>query len=272
MEYTPEFNEFLKIAHNCNQTYVGYGNPNASILIVANEPGADDESLITNDLLQNLEKWKSNLSGVSMDEVENMFDDNDKLVWNRLNPLWPYKGQKFLQIRIKKDGEGIGRIVNEDKRPTSRSWRQYQKLIDMIRSHENKCERRKEDELDFFRYAFITDFSAAYGKSSKDISKEARLESIMERLPLFNSAFVTHFPIIIVASGHYIRDFKPLTDLRDVFQGFVDVELIKDDKGWRNIHYSEDKKRILIHTHHFASAITDEYLEEIARLCKGYGR
>ena len=94
----------------------------------------------------------------------------------------------------------------------------------------------------------------------------------MERLPLFNSAFVTHFPIIIVASGHYIRDFKPLTDLRDVFQGFVDVELIKDDKGWRNIHYSEDKKRILIHTYHFASAITDEYLKEIARLCKGYGR
>lgn len=255
MEYTPEFREFLAIAQKCKQAYVGYGNPNASILIVANEPGAVDKFLIKNDLQRNLEMWKKNLSGKSMESVEDIFNRDNTLDWDKFNPLWPYKGQHFT--------------IGNEFRHTSRSWLQYQKLIDMIISPKNECERSKYDQLDFFRHAFVTDFSAVYGRSSKDIPKETRLQSIMERLPLFNSAFITHFPIIIVASGHYVRDFKPLTDLRNVFQGFVDVELIKDDKGWRNIHYSEDKKRILIHTHHFASAIKDEYIKEIARVCKG---
>ena len=267
MEYTHEFKEFLEIAKKCNQTYVGHGNPNASILIVANEPGTVDESLITNDLLKNLEKWESNLSGIGIDEVKNMFDDSDELVWTRFNPLWPYKGQKFSQIKVKKDEEGIVRIVNAVKRPTSRSWLQYQKLIDMINSPKNESKRRKEDQLDFFRHAFVTDFCAIYGKSSNDISRDARLKSIKERLPLFSSAFISHFSIIIVASGHYIRDFEPLNDLRNVFQGFDKVELINDSLGWRNIHYSVDRKRILIHAKHFASTISDKYLQAIAAEC-----
>ena len=41
MEYSKEFRELLEIAEKFNQTYVGDGNPNAKILIIANEPAAD---------------------------------------------------------------------------------------------------------------------------------------------------------------------------------------------------------------------------------------
>lgn len=118
------------------------------------------------------------------------------------------------------------------------------------------------------------DFSQEYGKHSKDISPQKREVSIKNRLPLFHSAFVSHFPIIIVASGHYVRDIPILNDLRKVFSGFEDVEFKNDKPGWLNIHKSRDGKRILIHTKHFASAITStkkgDYLQQIAELCSPY--
>ena len=252
MEYTPEFKEYLKTAEKCGQTYVGHGNPNASILIVANEPGTIDDCLITNDLQKNLEKWENNLSGKGLESVEDMLI-GDRLDWQKFNPLWPFKGQHFT--------------IGKEYRHTSRSWFQYQKLVDMMYSAHYECNRKREDSLDFFEHAFITDFSAIPGEHSECISREKRLDSIKRRLPLFSSAFISHFPIIIVASGHYIRNFEPLNDLRNVFQGFDKVELINDSLGWRNIHYSVDMKRILIHAKHFANAISDKYLQAIAAEC-----
>lgn len=257
MVYSTHFKEFLDLAEQYGQSYIGHGNPNANILVVANEPGTVDENFIKNDLNRNLSLWKTNLStNQSIDVLPEMFNDNHVLDWSKFNPLWPYKKQKF---------------TTSDARPsnrhTSRSWLQYQKLIDMVFDKNHKCFRGKTDSIDFFKRAFITDFSAVYGLRSSDISRTAREESITNRLPLFSSDFISHFPVIIVASGHYIRDFKQLNDLRRVFPGFNSVELIKDDLGWRNIHYNEERNRILIHTLHFASAIKDDYLSAIAKNC-----
>ena len=255
MEYTQEFRDFLTLAKNCEQTYVGYGNPNADILIVANEPGVKEKLFIEKDLNRNLDLWNYNLPGKAMDSVEDMLY-GDILHWDKFNPLWPFKGQHFT--------------IGKEFRHTSRSWLQCQKIVDMIYSESHECNRHKNDSLDFFKRAFITDFSAVYGKSSKDIDPERRSESIIQRLPLFGSSFISHFSIIIVAAGHYIRDINQLNDLRKVFQGFNRVELVDDELGWRNIHKSEDEKRILIHTKHFASAISDDYLEAIAKECSSF--
>lgn len=270
MLFSREFKDYLSLAEECGQTYVGHGNPNASILIVANEPGVVNDDFIKYDLEKNLEKWKADLSVRSMDNVDVMFDGNHNLVWEKFNPLWPYKGQCLTQIRTTIDSEGKTIILNKDKHPTSRSWIQYQKLVDMIYSEHHECNRQKDDSLDFFERAFITDFSAVYGKSSKEIDPEKRCESIIQRLPLFGSSFISRFPVIIVASGHYIRDIEPLHDLRKVFHGFNKVEMVDDAFGWRNIHYSEDGKRVLIHSMHFASAISDDYLRAIAKVSSPY--
>lgn len=255
MEYTPRFRDFLEITKKCEQTYLGYGNPNAQILIVANEPGTTDNNLIEHDLNQNLQKWNDNLPGKAMDSVEDMLY-GDYPHWEQFNPLWPFKGQHFT--------------IGDKYRHTSRSWLQCQKLVDMIYSECHECNRQKEDSLDFFKRAFITDFSSVCGKRSNDISPDERLASIIKRLPMFASDYISHFPVIIVASGHYIRDIEPLHDLRKVFHGFDKIEFINDAFGWRNIHYSEDGKRILIHTKHFASAISDNYLRKIALACTSF--
>ena len=56
MEYTQEFRDFLAIAKKCEQTYVGYGNPNADILIIANEPGVKEDLFVEKDLNRNLDQ------------------------------------------------------------------------------------------------------------------------------------------------------------------------------------------------------------------------
>lgn len=269
--YSQEFKDFLEIAKKCNQTYVGNGNPNAPILIVANEPGVVNESIIKNDLEKNRERWEINsIKQQDLDSLENVFNHDKKVDWNKFNPLWPYKGQYCTQIRVKKEADCIIKVLNENKFPTSRSWIQYQKFVNLVYG---KSEEVKGQPLDFFRHAFITDFSAVYGKHSNEISYKERLDSITQRLPLFASEFISHFPIIVVASGHYIHDFKPLNDLRKVFKGFnKDVETVIDECGWRHIHYSDDKKRVLIHAYHLASAIKNEYLKRIADVCKNDNR
>ena len=248
MEYSKEFRELLEIAEKFNQTYVGHGNPNAKILIIANEPAADintdfGKELIDRDLNRNRTRWDENISKEQdQDSLEECFNNDDTVDWNKFNPLWPFKGQRYCQIRFKK---GTNKPSNPDKRPTSRSWKQYQKLVDMIYDKEHECKRKQNEILDFFRHAFIMDFSQEYGKHSKDISPQKREDSIKNRRPLFRSAFVSHFPIIIVASGHYVRDIPVLNDLRNVFSGFEDVvvKFENDEHGWRNIHNSRDGKR-----------------------------
>lgn len=268
MDYNDAFKDYLDLAEQCGQSYVGHGNPNTNILIVANEPGTVDKYIITNDLNRNLTLWRNNVDiHQSIDSLPEMFFEDHSLDWEKFNPLWPFKGQMFSQIRTRKFSKNKVEIVNSKSHPTSRSWLQYQKLVDMIYDKDQKCYRRKDEPIDFFKHAFITDFSAIYGLKSSDISIAAREASITDRLPLFSSDFISHFPIIIVAAGHYIRDIKALGDLRTVFPGFCKVERVKDDLGWRNIHYNEDRKRILIHTKHFASAIKDPYLSQIAKLC-----
>jgi hypothetical protein len=276
MEYSKEFRELLEIAEKFNQTYVGHGNPNAKILIIANEPAADKNTdfgrdLIKYDLDGNLEHWNTNLNidKLDQDSLEEWFDDAHYGDWNKFNPLWPFKGQRYCQLRFKK---GSDKEFNFSKRPTSRTWKQYQKLLDMIYHPEHECNRKQNDTLDFFKHAFVMDFSSEYGKTSKDIDSKLREDSISARLPLFKSAFISHFPVIIVAAGHYIDNIEILNDLREVFSGFEDVEVQKkiDEPGWRNIHKSQDGKRILIHTKHFASSVKDPYLKEIAKLCSPF--
>ena len=268
MDYSDAFKDYLDLAEQCGQSYVGHGNPNANILIVANEPGTVDKFIIENDLNRNLTLWRNNVDiHQSIDSLPEMFFEDHCLDWEKFNPLWPFKGQKFSQIKTRNVSKDKVEIVNTKSHPTSRSWLQYQKLVDMIYDINQECNRGKDEPIDFFKQAFITDFSAVYGLKSSDISIVAREKSITDRLPLFSSDFIRHFPIIIVASGHYVRDFKRLNDLTKVFSDFCHVDKVKDELGWRNIHYNKDHNRILVHAKHFASAIKDSYLSQIAKLC-----
>ena len=60
MEYKESFSEVLSIAEHIGEHYIGHGNPNGPILIIANEPGTINEYTLRIDLDKNLEIWKAN--------------------------------------------------------------------------------------------------------------------------------------------------------------------------------------------------------------------
>ncbi len=265
MDYPQTFSDVLTLADSIGETYIGHGNPLAPVLIVANEPGTVSEWQLTNDFSKNLERWKKNKDCLlGIEDVACAFDDNNNLLADRFNPLYPYRGQRYVKVRWPKDDKKHeGEPVNKEKRPTSYSWKQYQKLIDII--FRPGYIRNSSDNLDFFSQSFITDFSSACALKSSQVDKSVRGKSIHNRLNLFRTPFFNSFPVTIVAAGHYIDGIKELNDLTTVFPRYRYMGLIKNSLGWLNIHYRDDGEGILIHCKHFASCISDDYLKFIAR-------
>lgn len=247
---------FARLLKNTSEEYIGVGNPDAKILIIANEPGIADEEQSNKEVACNRKMWQA------VDKGDFPAKDNAEY-----NPRFPFRGQLYT-VYSKKNGRGEG--------GTSRTWYNYQKLIDCLRG----VERGKRIPLDFHDFCFSTDFSSVCAKKSGEIDRNPKLckkreESIACRAGsgnnFFSENFFQHFPIVIVASGHYIKQFKHIFNPKDLF-GFEDYRLhdVEDDKGkkigWINIHEcGGESPKLLLHTKHFSSSISDKYIAEIAK-------
>lgn len=140
MEYSVDFENMVK-SHQ--DKFIGYGNPNAKILIVV--PKIDDERLdIYNG--KNAKQWLDNIENhTDFDNVEDFFVDG-KQIGNEstFNPLYPFKGQRDV-LRKSKDGT----IICNDG--TSLSWHRYQDLF-------SDLQWEVTDRIDFFKCTFYTIF------------------------------------------------------------------------------------------------------------------
>lgn len=246
MEYKKEFIELidsLKNENDENLRFVGLGNPNSKILIIGKECSFDlkkneqDRFLYKLGNQDNLQQWIYNIENGIGQETLPCWENNPDLY----NPLYPYKGQFNKVIRNNNDG-------------TSRTWVQYQKLIDKI------LQKDKPEKIDFHKYAFITELSDYPMPSSK--KSEKTKESINIRCKkFFSHDFFRTFPIIIVPCCHYIRDYK--INLEETFnQKFQRTD---DDGEWINVHRNGD--RVLLHTRHL-SMCSDRLIEKIASYIK----
>lgn len=246
---------FTRLLENTSEEYIGVGNPDAKILIIANEPGIDKDNKeqYDNEVACNHEMW-------------NAVDKGDFPAKAEYNPRFPYRGQLYTiySEKVRRGGGG-----------TSRTWYNYQKLIDCLRG----IERGKRTPLDFHDFCFSTDLSNICAKKSGKIDEDPKLceereKSIVRRAGsdnnFFSEDFFQHFPIVIVASGHYIKKFKHIFNPKDLF-GFEDYRShdVEDDKGkkigWINIHEcGGESPKLLLHTKHFSSSISDKYIAAIA--------
>lgn len=255
MKYTKEFNILLDHMSN---GYIGHGNPNAKILFIGQEPAIDreiNEEDYKRDIAGNAEQWRNIVStGMGYASV-----DHSKIEFG--SPLHPWANQKY-QVRSK-----LQDTVFRGEEGTSRTWYNYQKLINKIYDAYSN-ERRpmtKDDYLDFHRLSFHTDMSAAALKNHST-TDEGR-NSVMERRYLLSSDFFRKFPIVIAAVGHFPRDTYGNTYFEDVFS----VEFIgNEDTGtgmWMNVSLRDNKNNpmLLIHTPQFGGAITDQYLDNVAK-------
>jgi hypothetical protein len=248
--------------------YVGCGNPNASILIIASEPAIDlkeepkterekrEKERHKWEIIENNEKWHKWLNkGVAETIVhDGVIDDISKF-----SPRFPYKGQKYsVRSEVKKGDVTRIRSVSG----TSKTWYNYQKLMDKVRG----LKRSKEDLLDFHDICFTSELSTCCARKSNEVDEEERIDSISRRAgktnAFFSSDFFQAFPIVIVASKNYISRYRGVFSVEDLFGLPADSKRLHD--GFYTYSRQGDSPKLLICCRHFASHLSDSYIDEIA--------
>ncbi|AJH16555.1 hypothetical protein [Myroides profundi] len=259
MGYTKNFKDLIAI--NKDELYIGKGNPMGKILFIGKEAAIDVESSreeYSSEIKGNYLNWVNNIdNNLSQEEVQNWFEDNTSF-----NPLYPYKGQKNTVYSI----DATGKVKGEGG--ASKTWFNYQKLYDKIYNKGVKSEY-----INFLENSFITELSEASGKKSANVDSKERIASLEKRKVFLSNTFYLDFPIIIVAAGHYVRDFD--IDIEKIFNVKFDTECSTIDvtkTNYINVHYDslKDPKRVVIHTNQLSIGITDELLEEIALKVKQF--
>lgn len=242
MEYRKEFVELIDSLSNeddKNLRFVGLGNPNSNILIIGKECSFESEECFLYKLQNqdNLQQWIYNIENKIELETLPCWENNPDLY----NPLFPYKGQ-------------FNKVIRNNNGGTSRTWVQYQKLIDRI------LQKDKPKMIDFHKYAFITELSDVPMPNSR--KSEKTKESINIRCQkLLSHDFFKAFPVVIVPCGHYVRDYK--INLEEIFnQKYQGTD---DDGEWINVH--NNGNRILLHTRHL-SGCSNRLIEKIADYVK----
>lgn len=237
--------------------YIGHGNPNAKILFIGQEPAIDPEANELQYHLEisgNAEKWKNIVSN-------RMGYETIDISKEEFSPLHPYVNQKFQVASKNKNGHFRG------KEGTSRTWYNYQKLVNKILDlySGNRKTMTKDDYLDFHRLSFHTDMSDATSKKHSN-TLEGR-KSVIDRVSLLSSDFFRKFPVVIAAVGHFSRDTYGDSYFVDLFNvDFLGNESSEKSK-WMNISIrkSPNNPMLLIHTPQFSAAISDQYLDKMAR-------
>lgn len=266
-DFPISFKQLLTATKEGNE-YIGCGNPNASILIIASEPAIDlkkepkterekrEEERHRREIIENNEKWHKWLNeGVAETIVhDGVIDDISKF-----SPRFPYKGQKYsVRSEVKKDDVTHIRSVSG----TSITWYNYQKLMDKVRG----VNRSKADLLDFHDICFTSELSTCCAKKSNEVDEKERKDSISRRAgktnAFFSSNFFQAFPIVIIASKSYISRYKGVFSLEDLFGLPADSK--KSYDGFYTYSRQGDSPKLLICCRHFASRLSDSYINEIA--------
>lgn len=249
--------------------YIGVGNPNAKILIIGKESAIDltkeeKKRQYEREVVNNYMNWKDKVAFIDVDKGEQWKKDINAVI----DPMYPYRGQRFVKYYIrKKDGAEIGRGG------TSTTWYNYQKIINRMESI--SLEEARKSTICFHEYCFSTELSSESAEYSKEADPKKRKESIKRNRELLKLPFYQQFPIVIVAAGHYPKEFG--IDLEELFGVKWDGKTIdRDDncklkRNWLNVHLGNQPK-LLIHTNQLSINITDELLRLIAEKCDEFAK
>lgn len=182
--------------------FIGYGNPNADILIVGKEcthnMGDEDEDY-KKFYEPNYNHWYETVfcghecsyrSGVEPYTFEA----------GNFHPINPY--YKLINKKQSKNKE-IGRPG-----PT---YYYYQRLVEKIRNYANE-EIVKSDYIDFFKDCFITEMCGICRPNDQNLTKKQHQEikdNIRERLDwMCETNFFNQFKVVILACGPYAEAIK----------------------------------------------------------------
>lgn len=256
MNYNDNFLKALLKCKNKN-LYLGTGNPNAKILIIGKE-------CALNKTVQ-LEDYQTKLE----DErklVEENLQGWQKLVNNEplqysIDQSYPYKGQENkINKKLKNDQYNGG---------TSSTWTKYQKLYETI-----YCNGVKNEKVTFHENIFITELNQIPSANSNEQNLLLRKESIKKRVEYFFPLdFIQRFPVVVLACGHYSRDFNiNICNLFGVEFDGQTKEVNGNKLQWYNLHHEISGKnpKLLIHTKQLSGSITNDFINEIGVTIKDF--
>ena len=187
MEYPETFKQL--VADSDCPDFIGWGNPNAKILLLHNDPVINISKKPTSrrytpEITNNKRDWENNIANnTGFDEV---FDNYST---TRLcgNPLYPYCWQKY-QLKRQKSG------ISSDEYTNLKCY-QSQKLINEIFHKDSD----RNANLDFYKYCFISNVSeksARYYRLANPL--EAHKTYVCNRQKFLLKDFFKQFPIIIM--------------------------------------------------------------------------
>ena len=259
MIYPKDFEQLIRSTNAPD--FIGWGNPNAKILLLGKEPAIDlgkegGRIQYETEVKHNRADWSENIA------QQTGFDDVVAQWGIYGNPLCPHGWQKYRVTNLDKDGN-----YPEGKEGTARTWYQYQKLTDMIFGKT----LGRDDFLDFHKYCFSTDMSDIAALESSRTEPEKTKTSIEERKRFFSHDFFKRFPIIIAAVSHYPKKYAGDIYFKDTF----DVEWMQQKSdgtpgAWINVNEDAGTPRLLLHTCQFSASLSDEYFERIAALVRNF--
>jgi len=236
--------KFEGLVNNCiqNNQHVGLGNPNAKILFVGKEAGAN-------------------------------IDDE---LYDGMGQSWKNKEMDYSTRYIPCE-----ELKNKKLRNGNHTWQKYQKLFELIFSDQiNNKEingRSEPYEITFVENIFTTELSnlAAPNKREAKENKDFT-EALKHRKKHFwKSDFIKQFPIVLIfaTDNQYIETYQgEVCELFDVeFQ--EPVKFAKSNKYW--IHYAKNEKhkaypKLVIHTRQLTNGASNELIESLAHEIKSF--
>src|SRR5690606_18800860 len=122
----------------------------------------------------------------------------------------------------------------------------------------------KQERINFQKEFFITELNDFPSKKSYNHSRmnELRNGSIHKRKELFGKPFFKSFPVVVIATGHYPRNYG--FDIERIFEVEWTKETIPVRNSWYNAHYSSDNKRMLIHTRQLSTSVSNDLINALS--------
>jgi hypothetical protein len=210
--------------------YLGLGNPDSSILVISKEAG---EEIGTESYHGTVKNW-------------------NETVYNYTKKFTP-EDAKLLNL--------------------NHTWQRYQKLYEQIlKNLEIAYDKKDKYEISFVENIFTTELSHLPAKNTNEAKNQENfeIELAKRKEDFFKSKFIDNFQIVLIFANDnkYIETYTG--EVCELFK--VNFDRIYDyngkDKIW--LHYSSEKRKILIHTRQLTNSIGSELIKTIAEIVANF--
>lgn len=221
-----------------NPYFIGFGNPEADILILGKEKGFDiyrGTDLFIKESINNTLHWKL---------LENFSDDNSSFAKeNGFNPRLP-RYYKYGNLSLRHTWSLYAQIVS--------------KLKNLSISGKELFQEEKNVEKSLFNFCFISEINHIPSKYSNG----GRLDD--SRKVLLKEEFYKKFPYVIIGAKSYLMDKKLIPEIFNVkFDSDVLLGKNKARELRADLYTSKKQKIIVVDQLSGAAGWTNEALEKL---------